>query len=707
MLVLRPVRKCYATPRLSLFALRLLICGLSIGGAQGQQAPDPDPTTDAANVALNPVRFSVVITATLLGPQVDYRSTEVFNQTLFSRDDQVFHQLNAGINAGQHEGGGKSLEIRRFGFNLDHGGAAGGLKVLVDNVPQNQSTQGHGQGYLGSLKSLSPELIEEALIYNGPFSAEYGDYSGLGVVHIRQRESLPQQWTVRLQGGSFNNRRAFFAFSPNVNRRDALFAYEGSHTDGPFQKPLGYRRDNVTGNYTWILDDSRFGLKWNGGRNDFNSSGQLPLDEVAARRLDRYGFLSPGDGGHVIGGRLGAYYRKDFDSSSVLKVDGFVERSLFDLYSNFTFSLNDPVNGDGIQQHDSRLSEGGNVQYLRSQVFGAVHGQLTIGANYLDSQTDVALLRSVNRNPIGVHTSAHARVTNGGGYVQEDLSLLGGRLNFGGGLRWDFFRFGITDFFEPAFSGVEYAAKLQPKANVSFLPTDSVPVKLYCNYGRGISSMDARGVVRRRGGPHIATTDFYEAGASSRFGDRLTLHSSLFRIESSNQLVYIPDDGSIEFSGPARSYGFEVKTSAKLTRTLSLDGGITKVLNAYFRDTAPRVYLDSAPRFVMNGALTLTNWHGWSGSLRMRAINRYRLAGLDPSILASGHTLFDFAFSRRLSHSMELGVAVDNLFDREYWETQNYFTSRLPGQPALDRIHATPGYGTTVTVGLTFRFAGK
>ncbi len=560
---------------------------------------------------------------------------------------------------------------------------------------------------MGSLKSLSPELIEEALIYNGPFSAEYGDYSGLGVVHIRQRESLPQQWTVRLQGGSFNNRRAFFAFSPNVNRRDALFAYEGSHTDGPFQKPLGYRRDNVTGNYTWILDDSRFGLKWNGGRNDFNSSGQLPLDEVAARRLDRYGFLSPGDGGHVIGGRVGAYYHKPFDNSSFLKVDGFVERSLFDLYSNFTFFLNDPVNGDGIQQHDSRLSEGGNVQYLRPQVFGAVHGQLTIGANYLDSQTDVALLRSVNRNPIGVHTSAHARVTNGGGYVQEDLSLLGGRLNFGGGLRWDFFRFGITDFVEPAFSGVEYAAKLQPKANVSFLPTHSVPVKLYCNYGRGISSMDARGVVRRRGGPHIATTDFYEAGASSRFGDRLTLHSSLFRIESSNQLVYIPDDGSIEFSGPARSYGFEVKTSAKLTRTLSLDGGITKVLNAYFRDTAPRVYLDSAPRFVMNGALTLTNWHGWSGSLRMRAINRYRVDGLDPSILASGHTLFDFAFSRRLSHSMELGVAVDNLFDREYWETQNYFTSRLPGQPALGRIHATPGYGTTVTVGLTFRFSGK
>jgi hypothetical protein len=139
----------------------------------------------------------------------------VFDRTLFTRDDQIFQQLNAGINAGQHEGGGKSLEIRRFGFNLDHGGVNGGLKVLLDDVQQNQGTQGHGQGYLGALKSLSPELIQDVTIINGPFSPEYGDFSGLGVVHIRQRESLPDQFTARLQGGNFDTGRGFFAWSPS------------------------------------------------------------------------------------------------------------------------------------------------------------------------------------------------------------------------------------------------------------------------------------------------------------------------------------------------------------------------------------------------------------------------------------------------------------------------------------------------------------
>ncbi len=99
---------------------------------------------------------SIVITATTLDP-IDRRNDAIYKNTLFSRDDQIFDTLAAGINAGQHEGGGKSLEIRRFGFNLDHGGVNGGLKVLVDDVQQNQATQGHGQGYLGALKSLTPE----------------------------------------------------------------------------------------------------------------------------------------------------------------------------------------------------------------------------------------------------------------------------------------------------------------------------------------------------------------------------------------------------------------------------------------------------------------------------------------------------------------------------------------------------------------------
>ncbi|MDQ1473503.1 MAG: hypothetical protein QOJ99_4983, partial [Bryobacterales bacterium] len=477
---------------------------------------------------------SVVITAHTLEPGVDLRNSEVFNRTLFTRDDQVLQQLNAGINAGQHEGGGKSLEIRRFGFNLDHGGVNGGLKVLVDDVQQNQGTQGHGQGYLGALKSLSPELIQEVSIINGPFSPEYGDFSGLGVVHIRQRESLPDQFTARLQGGNYDTGRGFLAFSPDVAKLDSYIAYDGSYTDGPFQSPGRYRRDNINGDYTRTLSaNQKLGLRFIYGRNNFHSSGQLPLDLVSSGQLDRFGYLDPSEGGNVQLGTLSAYYSRVFANGDTFRADGFLGRSLFDLYSNFTYYLNDTVNGDAFQQHDSRLQQGSNAQYMHPHHFGAIIANFSAGANFHDNQINVGLYPRDGRTPTGVSTRAHAHVTNEAGYAQESLSLFNGRLLVGGGLRFDVFRYGVVDQVIAAESGVQWANRWQGKGNVAFTPWKSLPLTLHLNYGRGINSVDARGVVQMPAQPRLATTDFYQAGTSSNFG-RLALSTDIFLIDHSN-----------------------------------------------------------------------------------------------------------------------------------------------------------------------------
>lgn len=106
-----------------------------------EQAIGPEGATENLQVKVEllipSVHESVVIQGTALDPTIDRRNDAVYKNTLFGRDDQLVETLNAGVNAGQHEGGGKSLEIRRFGYNLDHGGVNGGLKVLVDDVQQN------------------------------------------------------------------------------------------------------------------------------------------------------------------------------------------------------------------------------------------------------------------------------------------------------------------------------------------------------------------------------------------------------------------------------------------------------------------------------------------------------------------------------------------------------------------------------------------
>jgi hypothetical protein len=651
---------------------------------------------------------SIVISAQTLEPAIDMRDSETFDRTLFTRDDQMLQQLNAGIDAGQHEGGGKSLEIRRFGFNLDHGGVNGGLKILVDDVQQNQSTQGHGQGYLGSLKALSPELIQDVTITNGPFSAEYGDFSGLGVVHIHQRESLPDQFTLRLQGGNFDTGRAFFAYSPDVQHADAYIAYEGSYTDGPFQNPLRYRRDNVNGNYTASLGhDEKLGFRLLYGRNDFYSSGQVPLDLVSEGLLDRFGYIDPTDGGRIWLGTTSAYFSKSWANGDTFKADGFLSRSLFDLYSNFTFFLNDPVHGDAFQQHDSRLQQGLNVQYTHVHHLGGAPAVLVTGANFHDNEINVGLYPREGRVPTGVTTRADAHVTNAAGYAQESLSLWRHRLMLGGGVRYDEFRFDVADKVNPLAGGLQWAGRWQGKGNAALTPWRGLPVTFHLNYGRGINSVDARGVVEMPNEPRIATTDFYQAGASSNLG-RFSFSTDVFLIDHSNEQVYIPDDGTFEFMGPSRAYGYEAKTSLAITRRLSLNAGMTKIGNAFFKGGDHRVYVYAAPHFVSDAALTLTAWHGWSGSLRMRAINHYRLDGNDPSILAAGHTVFDMGVARQIHRGIELNLSVDNLTNRDYYETQDYFDSRVaPGAPIVGRIHGTPGYPLTAVAGITFRLRGK
>jgi outer membrane receptor protein involved in Fe transport len=259
----------------------------------------------------------------------------------------------------------------------------------------------------------------------------------------------------------------------------------------------------------------------------------------------------------------------------------------------------------------------------------------------------------------------------------------------------------------PSFSGAQGADLFQPKLNVALTPSRRVPLTVYFDYGRGIASQDARGVAQQPSSPKVSTTDFYQAGAShnSRW---LSLAADLFMIDRSQEQVYIPDDGSLEFKGPSRAYGGEIKASLQLNRRLSFNGGLTKVSNAFFRGSVSRVYIDSAPHFVANAALTLAEWRRFSGSLRYRHVSSYRLDGEDPSIRASGLDVIDLSVNRRLNRWLDLNLSIDNLGDKHYYETQNYFESRLrPGDPVIARIHATPGYPLTLTVGITLRLFGK
>ena len=664
---------------------------------------------------------TLVITASVADPAIDRRNDSVYKNTLFLRDDQLFETLDSGINAGQHEGGGKSIEVRRFGFNLDHGGANGGLKVLVDDIPQNQGTQGHGQGYLGSLKELTPELVDDVDIINGPFSAEYGDFSALGVIHIRTKESLDDQWVIRAQGGSFNGYRTLAAWSPRRKDAESFIAWEHAYTDGPFLNPLHYVRDNLTVNFTRTIDKTQsLGFKFNGGRNDFDSSGQIPLDLVYAGTLDRFGYMDPGDGGKVRSGTGAVYYRRNLRANDTLRIDGFLSRSLFDLFSDFTFYLNDPVNGDGIQQHDSRLQDGGSAQYMHANRMLGHPGLFMAGANLAESWINVDLFHAKDRQiippvPGDPWTESNVHILNPALYVQQGIDFP--HLHVDAGLRWDEFRFNVSDLVVPANSGTSNASNAEPKVNLVYTPVLGFPVALHFNYGRAVTSQDARGIALDPSAPKVATTSFYMIGSSHQL-KRFSLSTDMFLIDRQHEDVYDPDNGTMQYQGPSRSYGWEAKASWQVAEHLSWNAGLTQVTNAFFLGTSPRAYVDSAPHSVANASVTLNGWRGLYSSLRYRHVSRYLLVNPDDTSVppappytdsaqthANGLDVLDFAATKKLVYGLEWNLSVDNLNNKSYYETQNFFDSRIgPTAPVEARVHGTPGYPVGFTTGITWRF---
>ena len=252
---------------------------------------------------------------------------------------------------------------------------------------------------------------------------------------------------------------------PEAPGFDSYVAYEGAYTDGPFQSPGRYRRDNLNANVTRALGaKQRIGARLLFGRNNFRSSGQLPLDLVAAGQLDRVGYIDPTDGRRVKLGTASLAYMRTGANGDTLHADAFVSRSLFDLFSNFTFFRDDPLRGDAFQQHDSRFQQGANTQYTHPHHTAAIDAVLVAGANCHDNEINVGLYPREGRAPTGVTTRAGAHVTNAAGYAQETASLLRGRLLLGAGLRLDEFRYAVADRVTPADSGVQAAGRWQGKA---------------------------------------------------------------------------------------------------------------------------------------------------------------------------------------------------------------------------------------------------
>ncbi len=330
----------------------------------------------------------------------------------------------------EHSGGaGKADQFLLRGFDGDHGTD---LALHVDNMPVNFRSHAHGQGY-ADLNFIIPETIQEIVVKKGPYHVEYGDFATAGAVNYVTRDVVPET-VVQTSGGQFNTQRHLFMTSPAQDDVRTLFPGEFYYADGPFIFVNRNIRYNGLAKISFDPTPEsrlRFTLTQHYGR--WNGSGQIPLREVRAGRLDRFGSIDPSEGGETV--RTTARLDYHYDLSPMQKVFAKVwtQHYQLSLFTNFTFLLNDPVNGDGIEQKDRRWVYGSDVGYQHLLRLSGREVMATVGFQTRVDDARVRLGTQRKRNALATTQESDIWEASYSPYLKLDVAVFPWLRFVGGG----------------------------------------------------------------------------------------------------------------------------------------------------------------------------------------------------------------------------------------------------------------------------------
>lgn len=620
------------------------------------------------------------------------------------RPAQILRLIPGFITAEHSGGAGKADQYFLRGFDADHGTD---VAFFIDNMPINLRTHGHGQGYT-DLNFIIPETIQGIDVVKGTYHAEFGDFNTAGAVRFKTRDVL-QENVVQGSGGQFDTQRYLLMLSPTKDKVRTLFAADGYYTNGPFENDNRYFRFNLLGKATMNPTvRSEFSITASYNKANWNGSGEIPFRAVTDGTIDRFGAIDPSEGGKTerATGRLQYHY--DTPSNGRFFADAYLMYYKFDLWTNFTFFLDDPVNGDGIHQYDQRYMYGGNLGYQQTGELLGIPSAATAGFQVrADSISNIRLGTQTTRVPTGNIVQSAVEEASYSPYVKLELQPLPW-MRLVGGLRADYFTFDVTNLCDtcpqqPA--GSKASGQVSPKANLILGPWFNT--ELFVNYGTGFHSNDARSTVAGASTP-LARAQGTEVGVRSRpWGpERLELLATFWWLNINSELVFVGDAGTTEARGPTRRYGVEVGARGQVYGPFYVNGSFTWT-HAEFKDG---LAIPLAPDLTAFTALIMRWPEGLSSQIQMTYLGVRNLTE-DRTVKAPSWIVFDlterYQLPIKLSHGrLEAFMFVQNLFDST-WEGATYaFASRLPGEPAggVQDINFVPGNPRFLMGGMAWYF---
>lgn len=626
------------------------------------------------------------------------------NAVPFTRPGEAL-EIVPGLIVTQHSGEGKANQYFLRGFNLDHGTD---LALTVDGMPVNMPTHGHGQGY-ADVNFLIPELIRSVNVRKGPYYADVGDFGSAGTVGIDYISKLPKN-IAEMTFGSFGYRRGVAAASTAVGDGTLLAAIEGTKYDGPWDVPDDVRKINSVMRYSQGTETDGFMLTGMAYSNAWNSTDQVAQRAIDQGIIGRLGSLDPTDGGVSSRFSLSGNFAHSSEYGQT-KVSAYVIRSDLQLYNNFTYFLDKPINGDQFNQLDRRTIAGFDARHTFDWRFSGLETQTRIGLQSRYDDIQVGLFKTEQRNWLS--TVREDRVQEGDVGIWTDTTT-----------RWtDWLRttFGIReDFFSghvlsdtPENSGNAQASMASPKGGIVLGPW--FKTEFYGNTGYGLHSNDMRGVtitvdpndkvtlldrvpllVRSRGA---------EVGVRTKAIEGLTSSVAVFVLDFDSELLFVGDAGTTEPSRPSQRVGVQWVNQYKPVPWLSFDLNVayTKARFTDFDVAGDRI--PGAPAWVGSASIVLGCETGWFGALKTRYFGPRPLIE-DDSVRSLSSLIFNARAGYRFDNGLRVQLDVLNLFDAQTNQIEYYYLSRLPGEPiegVADR-HVHPAEPLAVRLTIAGRF---
>ena len=601
-------------------------------------------------------------------------------------------EATPGLIATQHSGGGKANQFFLRGFNLDHGTD---YSVYVDDMPMNFRTHGHGQGYL-DVNGLIPEAVERVDYRKGPYRADTGDFSFVGSSFITTKDRVEP--FAKAEIGSYGYRRFVAGASTRVGNGDLIAIGQAKFNDGPWELPEDF--DGYMGlvKYSAPIGDGDFQLSLNTYNATWAPTEQLP-ERVVGTDLceDRYCALDTTLRGSTERQILTANYQSDD-----WRITGYVQHYDWSLLSNFTYFLDDPVNGDQLNQYDALWTYGGRIE---RNIDLADTLSLRIGTELRhDAISRVGLDETID----GVKeftVGAFSVDESSAGLYAEAIWRPLERLMVIGGMRGDWYRFD-TEGLEGAasWSGLAKDHVFSPKIGLTYEVADGIA--LYANYGEGFHSNDSRGVTAPVDpAPGLVEGEFEELGFRVERGG-LILTGVYWWSSIDSELIYVGDSGAVEPSDPGKRNGYELTAFWKPNNWLAIDGVWTGTTSRF-------AGLPEGENYVP-GALESSGELGISAAFRQfNAAMRLRYLGPHPliednsqrgeaTLLANARV----AWTPDDFFGLEFSAEVLNLFDSTDDDIDYFYETRFPGEPAegvLDR-NSRIVEPRQLRVGMTKRF---